>query len=248
MIDNVFVIMPAYNAGATLERVFERISPEARERIKRYIIVNDGSTDDTAQAMERVAASFPDVDLLTHPHNRGYGGAEKTLLNRALETGVEVAVLLHSDGQYSPEKIPRILEVFDQGQADLVQGSRMLGGNAFSAMPFYKYVSNKLLTAVENLGFGLNMAEYHSGFMIYHRRFLEAVAYGKLSDYFDFDLEMIVAAKVLGFRIKEIPIPTIYDQEISYLNPVKYGLKVLDIVRRYRSGYYHRLLGAKPRG
>ena len=121
----------------------------------------------------------------------------------------------------------------------------MLGNNAFKAMPFYKYVSNKLLTAVENLGFGMRMAEYHSGYMIYNRRFLEAVPYGKLSDYFDFDLEMIVAAKILGFRIQEIPIPTIYDQEVSYLNPVKYGLKVLDIVRRYRQGYYHRLLGVE---
>ncbi len=247
MIENVFVIMPAYNAGATIERVFERIPDEARARIKRYIIVNDGSTDDTGAAMARVAEKFPNVDLLTHPRNRGYGGAEKTLLNHALEMGVDVAVLLHSDGQYSPEKIPEMLEPFDDDTADLVQGSRMLGDNAFSAMPTYKYLSNKALTAVENLGLGMTMAEYHSGYMIYNRRFLEAVAYGRLSDYFDFDLEMIVAAKILGFRIKEIPIPTIYDEEVSYLNPVKYGLKVLDIVRRYRMGYYHRLLG-KGRG
>ena len=247
MIEKVFVIMPAYNAGATMERVFQRIPEAARARIKRYIIVNDGSTDDTAAAMERVAAGFPNVDLLTHPRNRGYGGAEKTLLARALELGVEVAVLLHSDGQYSPEKIPELLEPFDKDQADLVQGSRMLGGNAFKAMPTYKYLSNKALTAVENLGLGMRMAEYHSGYMIYHRRFLEAVAYRKLSDYFDFDLEMIVAAKVLGFRIMELPIPTIYDQEVSYLNPVKYGFKVLDVVRRYRKGDYHRLLGVKQR-
>ena len=89
----------------------------------------------------------------------------------------------------------------------------------------------------------MKMAEYHSGFMIYRRNFLEAVPFERLSDYFDFDLEMIVAAKILGYRIKEIPIPTIYGQEVSYLNPVKYGLKVLDIVRRYRMGRYHRLLG-----
>lgn len=245
MIENVFVIMPAYNAGATMERVFERIPEAVRARIKRYIIVNDGSTDDTAEAMERVAREFPNVDLLTHPQNKGYGGAEKTLLNHALKMGVEVAVLLHSDGQYSPEKIPELLIPFDQDRADLVQGSRMLGGNAFKAMPLYKYISNKALTMVENLGFGMRMAEYHSGYMIYNRRFLEAVAYGGLSDYFDFDLEMIVAAKILGFRLMELPIPTIYDQEVSYLNPVKYGLKVLDVVRRYRTGHYHRLLGVR---
>lgn len=128
MIENVFVIMPAYNAGATLEQVFTRLPEEARARIKRYIIVNDGSSDDTGAAMERIADRFPKVDLLTHPQNRGYGGAEKTLLTHALEQGVEVAVLLHSDGQYSPEKIPEMLEPFDNNTADLVQGSRMLGG------------------------------------------------------------------------------------------------------------------------
>ena len=156
-----------------------------------------------------------------------------------------MAVLLHSDGQYSPEKIPELLEPFDQDQADLVQGSRMLGGNAFKAMPTYKYLSNKALTAVENLGLGMRMAEYHSGYMIYNRRFLEAVAYRKLSDYFDFDLEMIVAAKGPGLPDNGAAHPHHLRPGGLLPQPVKYGFKVLDVVRRYRKGDYHRLLGVK---
>src|SRR5271157_4893291 len=112
--------MPAYNAGATIEKVFTRVTPEARERIRRYVAVNDGSTDDTASALERLQSEFSNLVVLNHPANRGYGEAEKTLLRYALAEGAEVGIVLHSDGQYSPEKIPDLLAPFDRQAADLV--------------------------------------------------------------------------------------------------------------------------------
>jgi len=244
MIKNIFVVMPAYNAGKTIEKVFARIPEEARQRIRRYVVVNDGSIDDTQEALSRIAQIYPDLVVLEHSVNRGYGAAEKTLLNCAVKEGVEVAVLLHSDGQYSPEKIPDLIDPFDKDEADLVQGSRMAGGGALrGGMPFYKFIANKFLTAIENWGFEMKLAEYHSGYMLYSRKVLLAIPFNKLSDSFDFDLEMIVATEILGLRIKEIAIPTIYSDEVSYLNPIKYGLDVLGIVRKYRKGFYHSLLG-----
>jgi hypothetical protein len=153
---------------------------------------------------------------------------------------VGVGVLLHSDGQYSPEKIPELLEPFDSGAADLVQGSRMLGGGALrGGMPLYKFIANKALTAIENRAFGMRLAEYHSGYMLYSRRALETIPFEKLLSSFDFDLEMIVLARAKGLRIKEIAIPTIYAGERSHLNPIRYGCDVLSVVRRYRRGIYH---------
>ncbi len=242
MVDRVFVLMPAYNAGATVERVFERIPKAARERIRKYVVVNDGSKDDTAQALARVEQKIPNVVVLTHQVNRGYGETEKTLLGYALREGAEVGILLHSDGQYSPEKIPELLEPFDRDEADIVQGSRMRGGGALrGGMPFYKFVSNKILTGIENWAFGMKLAEYHSGYMLYSRRAMETIPWEKLSSSFDFDLEMLVLARVKGLRIAEIAIPTIYAGEKSHLNPVKYGLDVLTVVRDYRRGKYHAL-------
>lgn len=242
MVENVFVLMPAYNAGATLERVFERIPTEARSRIQRYVAVNDGSTDDTAAALARVQQKFPNVTLLTHPKNRGYGETEKTLLRHAREFGADVGVLLHSDGQYSPEKIPDLLKPFDLGQADIVQGSRMLGGGAIKGgMPLYKFVANKALTAIENRAFGMTLAEYHSGYMLYSRKAMDTIPFEKLSNSFDFDLEMLVLAHVRKLRIVEVAIPTIYAGEKSHLSPVRYGLDVLSVVRNYRRGKYHAL-------
>jgi len=240
MVENAFVLMPAYNAGATIEQVFARVPVEARKRIGRYVVVNDGSTDDTAAALARLQNEVANLVVLTHSTNRGYGEAEKTLLRYALREGAHVGIVLHSDGQYSPEKIVELLDPFDRDIADLVQGSRVLDGGALrGGMPLYKFIGNKALTAIENWAFGMNLAEYHSGYMLYSRKTLETISFEKLSGSFDFDLEMIVLAHVKGLRIAEIPIPTIYAGEKSHLNPIRYGLDVLSVVWDYKRGKYH---------
>jgi glycosyltransferase involved in cell wall biosynthesis len=242
MVENVFVLMPAYNAGATIERVFARIPEAAKQRIHRYVVVNDGSTDGTEAALARLRTQFPGLVSLTHAANRGYGAAEKTLLTFALAQQADVGIVLHSDGQYSPELILELLAPFDRDTADLVQGSRMLGGGALKGgMPLYKFIANKALTAIENWGFGMKLAEYHSGYMLYSRKTMASIPFRKLSDSFDFDLEMIVMAHVLGLRVEEIPIPTIYADEVSHLKPIRYGLRVLGVVRDHRRGKYVKL-------
>lgn len=242
MIREVFIIMPAYNAGGTIERVFERIPPDAKTRITRYVVVDDGSTDDTQAALARLKGRYPNLVALRHDRNRGYGAAEKTLLDYAVEGGAEVAILLHSDGQYSPERIPEVLEPFDRGDADIVQGSRMLKAGALrGGMPLYKFLANKALTAVANRALGLSMAEYFSGYMAYTRSALLAIPYHRLANTFQFDMQMLVMARVKKLRVTEIPIPTIYADEVSHLRPVRYGLEVLSILRDYRRGRYHAL-------
>lgn len=239
-----FIIMPAYNAGETIEQVFARIPEQAAEKISKYVVVDDGSTDNTLEVLDRLSRQYPALVVLRHEQNKGYGAAEKTLLNYALENDADIAILLHSDGQYAPEKIPELIAPLEAGEADIVQGSRMLDGGALKGgMPLYKYFANKALTWIENTAFGLAMAEYHSGYMLYHRRALEAIEFNRLSGSFDFDLEMIVAAQVLGLRVREMAIPTRYADEVSHLNPITYGLDVLKVVYRYRRGYYHNLLG-----
>jgi len=242
MVGKIFIVMPAFNAGATIEKVFSRIPEQVRGRIERYVVVNDGSTDDTNEALYRLHAEFPNLVILQHDQNRGYGAAEKTLLNYAVDEKADVAVLLHSDGQYSPEKIPDLLNPLDESRADMVQGSRMLDGGALKGgMPLYKFMANKGLTALENWGFGMKLAEYHSGYMVYSQKCLTEIPFNKLSDSFDFDLEMIVMAKIKGLRLAEIAIPAIYADEVSHLKPIQYGLNVLSVIFAYKSGKYDRL-------
>jgi glycosyltransferase involved in cell wall biosynthesis len=239
MVKDVFILMPAYNAAGTIEKVFERIPAAARDRIRRYVVVNDGSTDGTEAALGRLRARFPSLVTLRHTVNLGYGAAQKTLLAYAMEHRADVGIVLHSDGQYSPESIPELLRPFDDGSADIVQGSRLLGGGALKGgMPLYKFIANKTLTGIGNWAFGLKMAEYHSGYMLYARKAIAAIPFQKLSNSFDFDLEMIVMARTRNLRIVEVAIPTIYAGEVSHLNPIDYGLRVLRIVRDYKLGKY----------
>src|SRR5258705_12484437 len=121
MVANVFVLMPAYNAGATIEKVFARIPAEAKARIRQYAVVDDGSADDTQAALARLRTHYPTLVILTQETNQGYGEAVKRLLNYALEQQADVGIVLHSDGQYSPEKIPDLLRPFDEATADIVQ-------------------------------------------------------------------------------------------------------------------------------
>ena len=242
MLGAVFVLMPAYNAGTTIEKVFARIPAAVRETIGRYVVVDDGSADGTQAALARLQTQHPGLVALTHSTNRGYGGAAKTLLSYALAHKADAAIFLHSDGQYSPEKIPELLRPIEEDTADIVQGSRMLGGGALKGgMPLYKYLANKALTAIENWAFGMKLAEYHSGYMLYSKRALESIPFQSLSDSFDFDLEMIVMAHVKGLRIAEIAIPTIYADETSHLRPIHYGLRVLSVVWSYKRQKYARL-------
>jgi glycosyltransferase involved in cell wall biosynthesis len=240
MIRNVCVVMPAYNAGATIEGVFARVPVAAQARITRYIVVDDGSTDDTAAALDRLHAQIPQLVILRHATNRGYGAAEKTLLDQAVREEADVAIVLHADGQYSPESIPDLLMPFDRDEADIVQGSRMARAGALAGgMPLYKYVANRGLTALANWTLGMKLSEYYSGYMLYNRAALRAIPYHRLADAFHFDLQMLVMARVRHLRIRQVPIPTIYAGERSQLRPIRYGLDVLSVLSAYRRGDYH---------
>jgi glycosyltransferase involved in cell wall biosynthesis len=242
------IAIPAYNAAETLEGVFDRIPAEIVARGPRYVVVDDGSTDGTAAVARRLRARFPALDLVEHPGNRGYGGAAQTGLARALELGADVVAWLHGDGQYAPESLPALLAPLDANRADIVQGSRLRGGGALrGGMPVYKYAANRGLTWMENRVFGLRLAEYHSGYMLYRRAALEAIPFRSFAARgFVFDQEMLVAARILGLRVVDLPIPTRYAGERSYLRPIPYGVAVLKLMGRYLRGDYHRLLARAP--
>jgi glycosyltransferase involved in cell wall biosynthesis len=235
----LFVVIPAYQAALTLESVFNRIPNEIYDRGARIIVVNDGSTDDTAAVAERIALSRPNVEVIEHPKNKGYAQAQKTGFSHALQQHADIVALLHADGQYAPELLPQLVAPLDNDEADLVMGSRMLERGALKGgMPLYKYIANKSLTAIENFAYGLRVSEYHSGYMLYSRRCLMTIPFTKLSDTFHFDGEMIMMAGKKRLRIREIAIPTRYADEKSHLKPVQYGLDVLKIIwQNYRGKY-----------
>ena len=228
---HVIVVMPAYNAARTLAATYEGINREVADEI---LLVDDDSYDATLE----VAAALP-IRTIALPHNVGYGGNQKTCYLEALRLGADIVVMLHPDGQYDPAVLPDLIAPIEAGKADLVLGSRMLVRGAARAgrMPLYRYVSNKALTAVENVALGTRFSELHTGYRAYSRRFLETVPFLRNSDDFLFDTQVIAQAVAFGLPVAEVPIQTRYFAEASSTSMpanIRYGFGTLWTMVRYR--------------
>ncbi len=236
MSKKIIVIMPAYNAEKTIESVFQRVPANTLEKIYEFIVVNDGSKDKTEETVKKLMNDYK-IKLINHEKNKGYGGAQKTGYREAYKDGADMVVLLHSDGQYAPELLLEMVKPVEDGNADVVGGSRLLGGKALEGnMPLVRYYGNIFLTKLENFVFRMNITTYHDGYKVYSKKAIEKIPFEKYSNDFYFDSEMLIGAKRNNLRIVEIPIPTRYTGEKSYLNPIKYGFGVLGVIFRYLIG------------
>ena len=217
------VVMPAYNAQATLERTWRDMPGGFVDEV---IVVDDASRDETVSAAQRLG-----LKVIRHPKNRGYGGNQKTCYREALAAGADVVVMLHPDYQYTPQLVPAMASMVATGVYDVVLGSRILGGKARrGGMPLYKYVSNRFLTLLENLLISAKLSEYHTGYRAFSREVLARLPLEENGDDFVFDNEMIAQAHYFGFRIGELSCPTRYAPEsssISFARSVRYGIGVV---------------------
>ena len=218
----IAVVMPAYNAEKTLERTVRELS----DMVDIKILVDDSSTDETAELSQKLG-----VRTFIHDANYGYGRNQQTCYREALAVGADIVVMLHPDYQYTPSLVPAMAAMIDSGVYDMVLASRILGGRALKGgMPLYKYVANRLLTAIQNLFLGVKLSEYHTGFRAFSRSLLETLPLIENSDDFVFDNQMIAQAVIFGFRIGEISCPTKYFKEassIGFWRSLKYGWGVL---------------------
>jgi glycosyltransferase involved in cell wall biosynthesis len=224
------IVMPAYNAALTLERTYADIPHDIVDKI---ILVDDVSRDETVDIARNLG-----LDVIIHSQNRGYGGNQKTCYDAALAAGADIVVMLHPDYQYDATRIPALIAPIASGERDLMLGSRFLGDPLAGGMPAWKYVSNRFLTILENVAFGLHLSEYHTGLRAYSRHLLETIPYQENSDDFVFDQELIaqVVAAGLRRRIGEVAVATRYFEEASsvgFKRSVVYGLSTLGVIGRY---------------
>jgi glycosyltransferase involved in cell wall biosynthesis len=223
------LVMPAYNAEATLERTVAAIP----KMVDQIILVDDGSSDGTVELALRLG-----LYTIVHDRNRGYGANQKTCYAAALNQGADIVVMVHPDYQYTPKLVPALAHCIASGLFDVALGSRILGGRALAGgMPLYKYVANRALTAVENVLVGQKLSEYHTGYRAFSRRLLEALPLAENSDDFVFDNELLIQAAFFGFDIAEVTCPTSYLAEASSIGvrrSVVYGFGVLRVACDYR--------------
>jgi glycosyltransferase involved in cell wall biosynthesis len=233
------ILVVAYNAAGTLARVLDRIPPGFHERIAGILVSDDHSADSTylvGLGYQQINASLP-LEVVRNPHNLGYGGNQKVGYRWAIERGMDIVVMVHGDGQYAPEKLPDMVAPLERGEADAVFGSRMIepGAARRGGMPLYKFVGNKILTTIENALAGAELSEWHSGYRAYSVDVLRELPFGSNDDDFNFDTQIIIQLIEAGKRVVEIPIPTFYGDEISYVNGLKYARLITRDVLRYRA-------------
>lgn len=224
------VVMPAYQAEKTLEDCFNAIP---RDIVDVALLVDDASSDATIAVAQRLG-----IATYRHTQNRGYGANQKTCYAKALVEGADIVVMLHPDYQYEPRLITAMAAMVASDVYDLVIGSRILGNTAIAGgMPRYKYIANRILTALQNLIVGSKLSEFHTGYRAFSRRVLETLPLAANSQDFIFDNQILVQALAFGMRIGEISCPTRYFEdasEISFRRSVVYGFGVLWTSVQYR--------------
>jgi len=224
----IAVVMPAYNAEKTLEKIVHELS----EVVDIKILVDDSSKDQTA-ALSRCLG----IQTFVHDTNYGYGRNQQTCYREALAAGADIVVMVHADYQYTPLLVPAMAGMIASGVYDMVLGSRILGNGALKGgMPLYKFFFNRVLTAFQNLFLGVKLSEYHTGFRAFSRELLEKLPLLENSDDFVFDNQMIAQAVMFGFNIGEISCPTKYFAEassIDFKRSVQYGFGVLATTARF---------------
>lgn len=226
----VVVVMPAYNAAQTLRRTYEEIPHHIVDEI---LLVDDASQDHTAQVSQEMG-----IKTVVHSQNRGYGGNQKTCYRTALEMGADIVIMLHPDYQYTPKLIAAMASLLAEDLFDCVLGSRILGvGARKGGMPLYKYVSNRVLTLLQNMIIGYKLSEYHTGYRGFTRQILEMLPLANNSDNFVFDNQMLAQIIYAGYSIGEITCPTRYmadSSSISFKNSSIYGLGVVKVSLLFR--------------
>jgi len=216
--------MPAYNASATLEQTFSEIP---QDLVDEVVLCDDASLDNTIQVAKKIGIKH----IISHESNKGYGGNQKSLYNKAISLDADIIIMLHPDYQYTPKLIPAMVNIIGEGLFPVVLGSRILGKGALKGgMPVYKYIANRLLTFIQNILVNQKLSEYHTGYRAFDSKVLKSIHFNQNSDDFIFDNQLLSQVIFKDFEIAEISCPTKYFDEASSINftrSVSYGIGVL---------------------
>ena len=215
---NILALIPAYNEAVHVGAVVKKA--------KAYLpvlVVDDGSTDETAGRAEAAGAA-----VLSQRPNQGKGAALQAGFRRAVAEGYEAVVMLDGDGQHDPAEISTFLNAYQASQADLIIGAR-----DFSQMPRLRRTTNTIGRVMFSWALGQPIPDNQSGYRLVSRRLMEALVHSKELSW-EYEMEMIVVCLRLGFEMEWAPIRTIYADEISHIKPVRHVIHYFRMVWQSR--------------
>jgi len=226
----IIVILPAYNAGKTLEKTYSEIPFDIVDDV---ILTDDFSNDNTVLLAKKLGIKH----IIEHQTNLGYGANQKSSYNKALELNADIIVMLHPDYQYTPKLIPAMCNLIASNLYDVVLGSRILSKGALKGgMPIYKYFFNRVLTFTQNILMNQKLSEYHTGYRCFNAKVFQTINYNSNSDNFVFDNQLLAQCCFQNLKIGEISCPAKYFEEASSINfrrSVIYGIGCLNVAMKY---------------
>ena len=215
-------VIPAYQDEEHIGDIVRR----TRERLDHVLVVDDGSSDQTAQRAREAGA-----EVIVHNQNRGKGEAIKTGLRHWLGREVTWVNLLDSDGQHLPEEIDRFLTAAAGAtQPIFLIGNRM---NNLTGMPFIRRLVNRYMSRQISRLCRQDIPDTQCGFRMLNRQLIPELLGG--GDRFDYDTEVLIIASRKGYRVESVPITTVYSDQVSKIHPVRDALRFLKLMWRYRN-------------
>ncbi len=222
----VALFIVAYNAARHLRAVVSRMPRELMGLLAEIVVIDDSSSDDTYTIARDLAHETAPARLRAFrtPFNRGYGGNQKLGYLYCLDQAFDWVVLLHGDGQYAPEYLPRLLAACTD-ETDAVIASRMAAPRSAlrGGMPLHKWLGNVILTGIGNRLLGRKFTDLHTGYRAYRMEALGRVPFASNSDDFHFDAEIVAQGVMAGWRFREVAIPTYYGEEVCHVPGFRYA-------------------------
>lgn len=212
----IVIGIPAYNEEKTIAGIILKL----QKIVDKVIVCNDGSSDLTGDIAERLGAV-----VINHPKNLGYGAGIRSIFLKAKELDADILVTFDADGQHRIEDIKSVIEPLQKNEADIVIGSRFIGGNNDDGVPKYRKAGIKTITNITNTSTNLNITDSQSGFRGYGKKVLLEIIPSEYG--MGVSTEILIKASKKGFKVKEVPITVLYEGDTSTHHPVSHGISVV---------------------
>lgn len=205
---SICVIVPAYNEASQIGKVIETMP----EFIDRVVIVNDASTDNTAEVVQHFQENYNKIVLISLETNEGVGGALATGCKWAVENNFDVAVRMDGDGQMNPHNLEELLDPVVEGRADYTKGNRLFTGEAYKIIPKIRYFGNALLSLMTKIASGYwHIADFQSGYTAISKKALHTINWNEMYRYYGQPNDLLVRLNVYNFRVIDVPVEPLYD-------------------------------------
>jgi glycosyltransferase involved in cell wall biosynthesis len=229
----VAIVVPAHNE----ERLVSRVITTAPEFVDHVIVVDDASTDDTANAAE--ATGDPRLEVIRLEENRGVGGAILAGHRRALEIGADVAVVMAGDAQMDPAYLPALLDPIASGEAGFTKANRFYDIGSFAGMPRHRVFGNIALSFLTKASSGYwGLFDPQNGYTAIHRSALERLPLDRISQRYDFENDLLIKLNILRVPARDVPVPAVYGEEVSGMRLSRVAPRLLRTLWR---GFWQRM-------